>query len=106
MNTFSRRVFDNIVPLSIAGKLPEAFEAAILAVGRWAEGLASLEEVMDLASVFKLYQDAAAWMEATVASIGAAVTDAIDSREQARELGVAYAGERVTVRPSGRARGL
>lgn len=93
---------------SAAGKPPAplSIEAAILAAGRWAEGLASLEEVISLASVFKLYQDAAAWMEASVASIGAAVTEAIDSREQARELGVAYAGERVTVRPSGRARGL
>lgn len=85
---------------------PLSLEAAILAVGRWAEGLASLEEVIDLALEFKLYQDKAAYMEANVASIGAAVSEAIDSREQARELGVAYAGERVTVRPSGRARGL
>jgi hypothetical protein len=93
---------------SAAGKpsAPLSIEASILAAGRWAEGLASLEDVISLASVFKLYQDAAAWMEASVASIGAAVTEAIDSREQARELGVAYAGERVTVRPSGRARGL
>ncbi|NWC83128.1 hypothetical protein HX798_22970 [Pseudomonas putida] len=93
---------------SAAGKpsAPLSIEASILAAGRWAEGLASLEDVISLASVFKLYQDAAAWMEASVASIGAAVTEAIDRREQARELGVAYAGERVTVRPSGRARGL
>jgi hypothetical protein len=85
---------------------PLCLEAAIMAVGRWAEGLASLEEVINLASKFKLYQDKADYMEASVASIGAALSDAIDSREQARELGVAYVGERVSVRPSGRARGL
>lgn len=85
---------------------PLSLEAAILAVGRWAEGLASLEEVINLASEFKLYLDKAAYMEASVASIGAAVSKAIDSRDQARELGVAYVGERVTVRPSARARGL
>lgn len=92
----------------LAGKPsgPLSLEAAILAVGRWAAGLASLEDVINLASNFKRYQDKAAYMEASVASIGAAVTEAIDSREQARELGVAYVGERVSVRPSGRARGL
>ena len=43
-----------------------------------------------------------AFMRARVAAVGTAVTEEIDSRERALEFGVRYAGERVTVRPSGR----
>lgn len=89
---------------SAAGKPPERFrfEPTIMAVGRWAEGRASIEEIRDLASLFSRYQEMAIHMEAKVGSMRVAVSEAIDCRERARELGVAYAGERVTVRPSGR----
>lgn len=78
------------------------FNPAIMAVGRWAEGRASLEEVLDLASVFSSYQYWADHLEAKVASVSAAISEAIDGRERALELGVKYAGERVIARPSGR----
>jgi len=61
---------------------------------------------MNLAEQLSQYSLSLSYDEVNVAMIGASVTEAIDSREQARELGVAYAGECVTVRPSGRARGL
>ena len=78
------------------------FVPALLAVGKWAEGHVSLEEVLDLASVYSDYYAKAERLEAKVALVGAAVFAAVDCRERARELKVAYAGERVIVRPSAR----
>ncbi|KAE9648092.1 hypothetical protein EJA70_02915 [Pseudomonas sp. PB103] len=89
---------------SAAGKPPSWFrqEPALLAVGRWAEGRINLEEVQDLASIFTTYENKAKHLEAKVKSVGAALSRENDVRERSRELGVAYAGERVTVRPSDR----
>jgi hypothetical protein len=96
-----------LVVLASAGASRKAtlrlrFQPSIMAVGRWAEGRTSLEEVQDLASEFSVYQYKADALESRVASVGTAVTESIDSRERALELGVRYAGERVTTRPSGR----
>lgn len=96
-----------LVVLASAGASRKAtlrlrFQPSIMAVGRWAEGQASLEDVQDLASEFSEYQYKADALESRVAAVGIAVTEEIDSRERALELGVRYAGERVTVRPSGR----
>ena len=82
------------------------FVPALLAVGKWAEGHAILEEVLDLASVYSDYYVKAERLEAKVALVSAAISAAVDCRERARELKVAYAGERVMVRPSARVKNL
>lgn len=89
---------------SASGMRPERFgkAPAALAVGRWVAGDIDLKEVQDVATVFAAYEKKANLQEMNIRSAQRAVTKELDCRERSRELGVAYAGERVTVRPSER----
>ncbi|HGM8087287.1 TPA: hypothetical protein ACKP9S_003658 [Pseudomonas aeruginosa] len=89
---------------SIAGKPPTRFGTSptALAVARWAEGRAGLSEVTDVAAEFAAYESKAKRQELKIQTVSATLAQEFKRRELARELGVAYLGERVTVRPSGR----
>lgn len=89
---------------STAGKRPTRFEtsSAALAVARWAEGRVGLSEVIDVAAEFAAYESRAKRQGLKIQTVSATLAQEFKRRERARELGVAYLGERVTVRPSER----
>lgn len=89
---------------SVSGKVPEWFEKtpSLTAVGRWAEGRIALSDVISVAAEFESYEKKLFSQTLHIKAIRSALADEDDRRERSRELGVAYAGDRIVVRPSDR----
>lgn len=76
--------------------------AATLAVGAWVRGVIPLSQVQDRASVLLQYVRQAEDQARLVAQVQRGIAEEADGIERAAELGMIYAGNRITIRPSAR----
>ncbi|KFE55388.1 hypothetical protein [Pseudomonas syringae] len=79
-----------------------ALRPSMLAVGMWLNGQVPLAEVHAFIRTLRISLQQAAKQKSLVDLMQAAVAAEVDSRERAKELGMLFAGNRVTISPSNR----